>query len=95
MNLSIRISIKLFQCAVTLTINQLFSAIKLLSLGAECNMEYIFRMSYILQLISLEMSEIIAKYEKQGKYLPILHKTKCDNYFIAKCFLKSNLLNTM
>ena len=58
-------------------------------------MEYIFRMSHILQLISLKASEIIAKYEKQGKYLPILHETKCDNYFIAKCLLKSNLLNTM
>ena len=35
------------------------------------------------------LSEIIAKYEKQGKYLPILHGATCDNYFIVKCLLKS------
>ena len=33
---------------------------------------------------------IIAEYEKQGKYLPILHEKICDNYFIVKCLLKSN-----
>ena len=33
---------------------------------------------------------IIAEYEKQGKYLPILHEKMCDNYFIVKCLLKSN-----
>ena len=45
----------------------------------------IFRVSHILQL-----KEIIAKYEMR-KYLPILHEAKCDNYFIAKCSLKSNV----
>ena len=46
----------------------------------------IFRVSHILQL-----KEIIAKYEKWEKYLPILHEAKCDNYFIAKCSLKSTV----
>ena len=38
----------------------------------------IFRVSYILQLISraFKGSEIIAKYEKRGKYLPILQKQR-------------------
>ena len=36
-------------------------------------------------------SEIIAKYEKRGNYLPILHKATCNNYFIVKCLLKSNV----
>ena len=34
---------------------------------------------------------MIAKYEKQEKYLPILHKAMCGNYFIVKCLLKSNI----
>ena len=29
-------------------------------------------------------SKIIAKYEKRGKYLPILHEATCDNYFSVK-----------
>ena len=28
--------------------------------------------------------EIIAKYQKRGKYLPIMHEATCDNYFIVK-----------
>ena len=40
---------------------------------------------------SLKASEIIAKYMKQGKYLPILHAAMRDNYFIAICFLKPNM----
>ena len=42
---------------------------------------------------SLEASGIviIAKYQKRGKYLSILHDTTCDNYFIFKCLLKSNV----
>ena len=35
--------------------------------------------------------KIVAKYEKREKYLPILHEAACDNYFIAKCLLKSNV----
>ena len=35
---------------------------------------------------------LIAKYEKRGKYLPIFHKATCNNYFIVKCLLKSNVL---
>ena len=37
------------------------------------------------------MSEIIAKYEKQGNHLAILHGATCNNYFIVKCLLKSNV----
>ena len=36
-------------------------------------------------------NEIIAKYEKRGKYLTILHEATCDNYFIVKYLLKSNV----
>ena len=31
---------------------------------------------------------LTAKYEKRGKYLPILHEATCDNYFIVKCLSK-------
>ena len=31
---------------------------------------------------------ITAKYEKRGKYLPILEEATCDNYFIVKCLFK-------
>ena len=51
----------------------------------------IFRVSHILQFIY----EIIAKYEKRGKYLPIWHKAMCDNSFIVKCYLKSNVSRIM
>ena len=54
----------------------------LLSHGAECNMGNIFRVSHILQLIS--KLEIIAKYEKREKDLPILLEVTCDNYFIVE-----------
>ena len=37
---------------------------------------------------SLQASEITAKYEKQGKYLPILHEATCDNYSIVKYLFK-------
>ena len=47
--------------------------------GTECNTRNIFAVSYIWQ--------ITAKYEKQGKYLPILHEETCDNYFIVKWIL--------
>ena len=59
----------------------------LLSHVAECNMGNIFRIFHILQLI--------AKYEKRGKYLPILYEVTCDNYFIVKCLLKSNELRNI
>ena len=45
---------------------------------------------FVTYFTSLWASEIIAKYEKRGKYLPILHEATCDNYFIVKCLLKSN-----
>ena len=48
-------------------------------------MANIFRVSYILQL------ERIAKYEKRGNYLPILHEVMCDDYFIITFLLKSNM----
>ena len=42
-------------------------------------------------LIFCNLFEIIAKYEKRGKYLPIMQEATCDNYFTVKCFLKSNI----
>ena len=39
---------------------------------------------------SLQGSEIRAKYEKKGKYFPILHEATCNNYF-DKYLLKSNV----
>ena len=62
---------------------------ELLSHGAECNMGNIFRVSHICNLFH-EASEITAKYEKRGKYLPILHEATCDNYFIVKCLFYLN-----
>ena len=41
------------------------------------------------------MNEIIPKYEKIGKYLPILHEENCDDYFVVKCLLKSNVTRDM
>ena len=43
------------------------------------------------QKILLKNTTIVAKYEKGGKYLPILHESTWDNYFIVKCFLKLNV----
>ena len=37
--------------------------------------------------------EIAAKYEKREKYLPILHESTCDNYFIVKCLFKYQKLS--
>ena len=37
---------------------------------------------------SPQASEITAKYEKRGKYWPILHEATCDNYFIVKCLFE-------
>ena len=36
-------------------------------------------------------NKIIANYKKRGKFLPVLHEAMCDNYFIDKCLLKSNI----
>ena len=44
---------------------------------------------------SLQASEIVAKYEKRGKYLSILHEATCDNYLIVKYLLKSNVSRVM
>ena len=65
----------------------------MLSNGAKCNTEKIFRVSYNLRLISKisETRKIIVKYEKREKYMPILHETTSDNYFIVKCLLKPNV----
>ena len=35
---------------------------------------------------------VTAKYEKRGKYLPILHEEKFDNYFIVKMLELSHIL---
>ena len=40
---------------------------------------------------SIYVSEIIVKYEKRVKYLPILHEATFDNYLIVKCLLKLNV----
>ena len=34
------------------------------------------------------MEKITAKYEKRGKYFPILHEATSDNYFIVNYLLK-------
>ena len=39
-------------------------------------------------LISCSLFKIIAKYEKLGKYLPILNEETCENYFIVKHLFK-------
>ena len=63
----------------------------LLSHGTECNMGNIFWFSHILWFISRAFRQVNSKKnEKRGKYLLILHKATCDNYFIVKCLLKSN-----
>ena len=47
-------------------------------------------------LISCNLfSKKIAKYDKWEKYLPLLHKAACDNYFIVKCLLKSNVARAL
>ena len=54
----------------------------MLSHGIECNMTNIFQFSHILQLYN-KIWKIIAKYEKQGKFYPILHDKMCDSYFVV------------
>ena len=55
--------------------------------------KYFSSLSYFATYFtSLQVSEIIAKYEKRGKYLPILHEAMCDNYFIVKSLLQSNVV---
>ena len=39
-------------------------------------------------LIFCTLFKITAKYEKLGKYLPILNEETCENYFIVKCLFK-------
>ena len=39
-------------------------------------------------LIFCNLFKITAKYEKLGKYLPILNEETCENYFIVKCLFK-------
>ena len=54
---------------------------------ARCRVEYgkyFPRFSYFAAIL------LLAKYEKRGKYLPILQEATCDNYLIIKCLLKSN-----
>ena len=45
---------------------------------------------FITYFMSLQVSEIIEKYERRRNYFPILHEATCDNYFIFQCLLKSN-----
>ena len=56
----------------------------------------VFSEFHMLQLIIRAIrQEIIAKYEKRGKYMPILHKATCDNYFSVKCFLIPNMARVL
>ena len=36
-------------------------------------------------------NEIIAKYEKLGKYMPLLHEVTCNKYCLIKRWLNSNV----
>ena len=56
---------------------------------AECDVGNVFQVSHISQLISRAFRQ--TKYEKQGKCLSVLHDATCDNYFIVKFLLKSNV----
>ena len=40
---------------------------------------------------TLWANEMIAKYEKRGKYMSILHETTYDKYFMVNCLLKLNM----
>ena len=51
--------------------------------------KYFHEIFIFCNLLIVNLS-IIAKYEKRGKYLPILHYPKCDKHFIVKYLLKSN-----
>ena len=58
---------------------------------ARCRVQYgKYFLIFCSLFTSLCASEIIAKYEKRGKYLPILHEAIYDNYFIVKCLFRSN-----
>ena len=55
-----------------------------------CRVQYekYFRISHFYNVFYKQ----IEKYEKGGKYLSILHKSTCHNYFIVvKCMLKSDV----
>ena len=47
-----------------------------------------YRMQYGKYFPSFSYVPMMAKYEKQGKYLPISYEALSDNYFIIKCLLK-------
>ena len=55
---------------------------------ARCRVQY---GKYFPSFSYFSYFEITAIYEKRGRYLPILHEATCDNYFIVKCLLKSNM----
>ena len=64
---------------------EIYSKVIMLSYGAECNMGIFSKFPIFWSLFWNK-----TKYEKRGKYLPILHAATCDNYIIVKCLLKSN-----
>ena len=66
-------------------------SIKLLVI-ARCRVQY---GKYFPSFSCFATFEIIAKNEKRGKYLSILHEATCDNYFIIKCLLKSNVVRVI
>ena len=60
----------------------------------ECRVQYgkyFSGFSYFTFYFTSLASEIIAKYEKRGKYFPILHEATCDNYVFVKYMSKSNM----
>ena len=59
---------------------------------ARCRVQYgKYSPSFSQFLKFLQWTEVITKYKKRGKYLPILHETTCDNYFVVKYLLKLNV----
>ena len=65
---------------------------QLLSDGTECYETYFPSFSnFVSYFTSVQVSEIVATYEKRGNYLPILYEAKCDNYFTIKCLFKSSV----
>ena len=76
--------------------DQVFTISRFVVVIAQCRVQYgkyFPSFSYFATYFtSLQVSEITAKYGKQGKYGPILHEPTCNNYFIVKCLSRISLL---
>ena len=64
----------------------------ILSHDAECSLGNIF-LYFSTYFPHLKPFQIIAKFEKKGKYTPLLHGGTCNKYFLVECLLKSNLFS--